>query len=326
MKILVLLCLVGLACSTSPETDQRWQRFKAQYNKAYAPGEEQVRFVYFQENIAFIDEQNAAGHNYTLEENQFADLSDNEFTTYYLGLRQWPEEEPREEHQLHVPSLEIGDVPAEVDWRSKGYVTPIKNQGACGSCWAFSATGSLEGQHFKKSGTLVSLSEQNLVDCSTKEGDHGCGGGLMDFAFKYVEKNGGIDTEASYPYKAKNGKCKFTKADIGATCTGKKDIKRGNEDDLQQAVADIGPISVGIDASTKTFRFYRKGVMDDKQCSSTKLDHGVLAVGYGTDSGDDYWLVKNSWGKSWGMEGYVMMSRNKHNQCGIATSASYPLV
>ena len=175
-------------------------------------------------------------------------------------------------------------------------------------------------------GNLVSLSEQNLVDCSKKEGDHGCEGGLMDFAFEYVEKNGGIDTEESYPYKGKDGKCKFTEANVGAKCTGKVDIKKGSEADLQKAVAEVGPISVAIDASSKEFRFYKSGVLNDHKCSSKKLDHGVLAVGYGTLSGDDYWLVKNSWGKSWGAKGYIMMSRNKDNQCGIATAASYPLM
>lgn len=148
----------------------------------------------------------------------------------------------------------------------------------------------------------------------------------MDFAFEYVKKNGGIDTEKSYPYKAKDSKCKFDQANIGATCTGHKDITKDSEADLQQAVADIGPISVAIDASSREFRFYKKGVLNVPKCSSTRLDHGVLAVGYGALDGDDYWLVKNSWGTTWGEKGYVMMSRNKDNQCGIATAASYPLV
>jgi len=146
----------------------------------------------------------------------------------------------------------------------------------------------------------------------------------MDQAFAYVIKNNGIDTEESYPYKPKNGKCEFKTADIGATEKSCMDIDEGSEDDLQAAVATIGPISVAIDASHPSFQLYRSGVYNERRCSSSRLDHGVLAVGYGSESSKDYWLVKNSWGKSWGMEGYVNMSRNVKNQCGIATSASFP--
>merc|ERR1712200_402778 len=148
----------------------------------------------------------------------------------------------------------------------EGYVTPVKNQERCGSCWAFSTTGSLEGQHFKASQKLVSLSEQNLVDCSKKEGNKGCKGGLMDNGFKYAIKNGGIDTEESYRYKGVDGRF---------------DVKRGSEDALQQAIAEIGPISVAMDAGHMSFQHYRTGIYKEKQCSSIKLDHGVLAVGYG---------------------------------------------
>ncbi|CAH1788230.1 unnamed protein product [Owenia fusiformis] len=222
------------------------------------------------------------------------------------------------------------NIPDTWDWRTKGYVTPVKNQLQCGSCWAFSTTGSLEGQHFKKTGKLVSLSEQNLVDCSTKEGNHGCQGGLMDYGFTYIKQNGGIDTEASYPYKAVDGKCAFNAANVGATDTGFVDVKSGDEGDLLNAVATVGPIAVAIDASHSSFQLYKSGVYHNFFCSSKRLDHGVLAVGYGSESGifekHDYWLVKNSWGSSWGMDGYIKMSRNRNNNCGIATQASYPLV
>ena len=266
--------------------------------------------------------ENADKFGYTLEMNKFGDLDAGEFANIYNGYRS-----RRRSSNTTAKFVATGaQLPDEVDWRTKGCVTGVKNQGQCGSCWAFSATGSLEGQHQLKTGNLVSLSEQNLVDCSGKYGNDGCNGGLMDDAFEYIKANHGIDTEASYPYVARDERCRFNPSNVGATDTGYVDIKHDDENALQEASATIGPISVAIDASHSSFQMYSGGVYYEPSCSSTQLDHGVLVVGYGTDNGEAYWLVKNSWGTDWGMKGYIMMSRNRDNNCGIASEASYPTV
>ncbi|KAJ7356032.1 hypothetical protein OS493_027429 [Desmophyllum pertusum] len=287
--------------------------------------EEGARHAIWRDNLRKIQQHNSEGHSYTLAMNQFGDLTVDEYRFFFLGLRSHFSNETEREGSSFLPPSGV-TLPPTVDWRTKGYVTPVKDQGNCGSCWAFSTMGSLEGQHFKKSRNLVSLSEQNLVDCSTKYGNDGCKGGFVNKAFKYIRDNGGIDTEASYPYEAQDKKCRFNKANVGATDTGFMVIKHKSEPDLQSAVATVGPISVAIDASHSSFQLYHQGVYNEAQCSQTRLGHAVLAVGYGTYQGQDYWLVKNSWGTGWGNGGYIMMSRNKNNQCGIATDASYPLV
>ena len=186
----------------------------------------------------------------------------------------------------------------------------------------------MEGAWFKKQNKLVSLSEQNLVDCDKQS--LGCKGGSMEQAFEFVIKNGGIDTEESYPYKGVDGHCNFNKTNVGTSITSFKRIKSGDEKELLKEVAKVGPISVGIDASRPSFHLYKEGIYYEKSCSSTKLDHGVLVVGYGEDKdankeNGEYWIVKNSWGTTWGMKGYVNMARNRDNNCGIATDASYPV-
>lgn len=215
-------------------------------------------------------------------------------------------------------------LPETVNWTKEGYVTPVKNQGNCGSCWAFATTGGLEGQHFRKTKKLVSLSEQNLIDCCKE--NLGCSGGLPVTAYKYIARNGGIDTEESYPYLGKNGNCTFRPPKIGATCQGFVRVPAGDELGLQKAVASVGPVVVSIDASLKSFQLYKEGVYDDKKCSKKMFNHFVLIVGYGKHLGKEYWLVKNSWGRTFGMDGYIMMARNQDNQCGVSNQPVYPIV
>ncbi|XP_033725315.1 cathepsin L1-like [Pecten maximus] len=216
------------------------------------------------------------------------------------------------------------DLPKEVNWRSKGWVTPVGNQFQCGSCWAFTANSAVEGQHYNITGQLVPLSAQNLMDCSSAEGNQACEGGSMISSYEYIIKNKGVDTQASYPYTGKNGKCNFQKKNVGATLTGYGTIHKGSELALQKAVATIGPIAVAVDGATESFEMYKSGILNDPNCKQI-VDHSLLVVGYGTLNGTDYWLMKNSWGTSWGMDGYIMMSRNKGNQCGVANMGSFPI-
>lgn len=330
LSLSLLLAASLVLTEAHPDHSDSWSEFKLKYNKKYQSEEDEAyRQSVWTSTLEMISEHNAefeAGeHTFNIGENELADLTPDEIKERMNGLV--APADSGEEGVVMVTESELAQLNKTVDWRAKGYVTEVKNQAHCGSCWAFSATGSMEGAHFKSSGKLVSLSEQNLVDCSRKEHNMGCMGGLMDNAFKYVIANHGIDTEASYPYNATTGKtCKFNQTNIGANISSFTDIPRNSEMDLQKASATIGPISVGIDASRPTFHFYKSGVYHDHKCSSVHLDHGVLVVGYGTEGGKDYWLVKNSWGASWGEKGYIKMARNKKNACGIATQASYPVV
>ncbi len=287
--------------------------------------EETRRHIIWQSNKKYVDEHNAHADDFgfTMALNEYADLESSEFARLFNGYL--GKSKTNSTAKTFTANSRVR-VPSSMDWRTKGVVTGIKNQGQCGSCWAFSATGSLEGQHALKTGSLVSLSEQQLVDCSGSYGNQGCNGGLMDNAFEYIRDNKGDDTESSYPYEAHDDSCRFNPANVGATDTGYVDIAHEDENALLQASGTIGPISVAIDASHQSFQMYSGGVYNEPSCSQTRLDHGVLVIGYGNYQGQDYWLVKNSWGTNWGLQGYIMMSRNRNNQCGIASEASYPTV
>jgi len=324
--ILVLSLLLALALAfPSPAAKLHFSEWVHKHQKAYPSAEFQHRFQVFSDNLAYVHKWNKENNGVTLEMNKFADLTSEEFRKNYLGLNFDYEEYEKKPKTLVELAPAAND---SVDWRTSGAVTPVKDQGQCGSCYSFSATGSIEGAWKLSGHPLTSLSEQNIMDCSKPEGNMGCDGGLMDNAFKYVIKNNGLDTEKSYPYTEKLGtSCKFSTANVGATISSFVDVKSKSEDALQAAVSSVGPVSVAIDASHNAFQLYKSGVYHQLLCSSVRLHHGVLVVGYGTTAdGEDYWIVKNSWGADWGLDGYLWMSRNRNNNCGIATSASYPVV
>uniref|UniRef100_A0A481C9F5 Cathepsin L1 isoform 1 preproprotein n=1 Tax=Sus scrofa TaxID=9823 RepID=A0A481C9F5_PIG len=327
--LLAAFCL-GIA-SAAPRHDHSldadWYKWKATHRKLYGLNEEGRRRAVWEKNMKMIERHNwehrQGKHSFTMAMNAFGDMTNEEFRQVMNGFQNQKHKKGKVFHE----SLVL-EVPKSVDWREKGYVTAVKNQGQCGSCWAFSATGALEGQMFRKTSKLISLSEQNLVDCSWPEGNEGCNGGLMDNAFQYIKDNGGLDSEESYPYFGKDGSCKYKPQSSAANDTGYVDIPK-QEKALMKAVATVGPISVGIDASHESFQFYSTGIYFEPQCSSEDLDHGVLVVGYGVEgahSNNKYWLVKNSWGNTWGMDGYIKMTKDQNNHCGIATMASYPVV
>jgi KDEL-tailed cysteine endopeptidase len=304
--------------------------FRDRFNKVYSGDEEaDKRFEIFRTNALSIFEHNIVpGQNFTLGVNQFSDLTPEEFKALYIdsGFRNDLKKGATVGSYgcKTYSASSSSSSSSSMDWRQKGAVTSVKDQGSCGSCWTFSSTGASEGAWAIATGKLIDLSEQQLVDCATgvSYGSHGCNGGQMEGADKYLIANGQCDL-ASYPYTGTDGKCKSCSA--VAHFSSCSDVKPNDQVSLLGAVA-LGPVSVALSADTRYFQSYTGGILDATACY-TELNHGVLIVGYGTDNGQKYWNVKNSWSSTWGEQGYVRILRSSSTNdagiCGIAMQPSF---
>ncbi|KAF7091546.1 hypothetical protein CFC21_094114 [Triticum aestivum] len=329
LSILGCLCFCSSVLAARELNDDlsmvaRHESWMVQYNRVYKDTTEKAqRFQVFKANVGFIESFNTENCKFYLGINQFTDLTNKEFKATKANKGYKPSLE-RVPTGFRYENVSLVALPETVDWRTKGAVTPIKDQGQCGCCWAFSAVAATEGIVKLKTGKLISLSEQELVDCDVHGEDQGCEGGLMDDAFKFIIKNGGLTTESNYPYTAADDKCK-SGTNGAATIKSYEDVPANNEGALMQAVASQ-PVSVAVDGGDMTFQFYKGGVMTGS--CGTDLDHGIAAIGYGkTSDGTKYWLLKNSWGTTWGENGYLRMEKDitdKRGMCGLAMEPSYP--
>lgn len=305
-----------------------YESWRSHHTVSRSLQEKHKRFNVFKQNAIHVHHTNKLDKPYKLKLNKFADMTNHEFRSTYAGSKikhhRMFRGTPQGNGSFMYEKVDI--VPPSVDWRKKGAVTGVKDQGQCGSCWAFSTVVAVEGINQIKTNKLVSLSEQELVDCDTEE-NQGCNGGLMDYAFEFIKQRGGITTEANYPYEADDGTCDVSKENSPAvSIDGYEKVPENDENALLMAVANQ-PVSVAIDAGGSDFQFYSEGVFTGS--CGTELDHGVAIVGYGTTlDGTKYWIVKNSWGAEWGEKGYIRMKRgisDKEGLCGIAMEASYPI-
>lgn len=313
-KVLAALGLKAQDQFMTP-TDYEFMKYVSEYGKQYATrGEFDLRAGIFKETLKTIEEHNSSGQTHQLGLNHLSDYTHDEYKQM-LGYK--PNLNPKRKQPL---LLSEENLLTDINWVDQGAVTGVKNQGQCGSCWAFSTTGGIEGARQIAGSGLTSLSEENLVECSKR--NHGCQGGAMVLGFMYAETSP-LMTEAAYPYTSgggKSGSCKYEKSEGVGTVGGFEEVTPKSLSQMKAALAK-GPVSVAVEADKSVFQHYRTGVVTGRACG-TKLDHGVLAVGLGTEDGKDYFLVKNSWGPSWGAEGYLKIGTD--NVCGILQDAAYP--
>ncbi|XP_034002070.1 cathepsin L1 [Trematomus bernacchii] len=328
----VLLCGPQLVASDSDELLlTEWEIWKSSNGIAYDDMDDMQRQIIWEENKQMIENNNQGFFRgmrpFTMRMNKYGDLTRQEFRVLQGAVI----DSQFVKRGKTVSSRSLRNAAKKldamvVDYRNMGYVTEVKDQGYCGSCWAFSTTGAIEGQIYKRTGQLVSLSEQNLVDCSRSYGTYGCSGAWMANAYDYVIKNGLLPTN-SYPYTSVDTQpCYYDSRLAVAHIKDYRFIPKGDEQALADAVATIGPITVAIDADHSSFLFYSSGIYDEPACNPNNLSHAVLLVGYGSEGGQDYWIIKNSWGSSWGEGGYMRLVRDGSNTCGIASYSLYPIL
>lgn len=332
MKLFTIFSTLFLLSPIYSSLIERFRSWTLQFNIIIKNEEhEHILFEKWIINDKYIDLFNNANHSFTLGHNQFSGMNSEEFRNY-LGYYKKNIEKDSSKMNNDV----FVSFPKSINWVEKGAVTSVKDQGQCGSCWTFSTTGALEGAYFLKFGNLVSFSEQQLVDCDNFKNngkDHGCNGGLMDNAFTWIHNNGGLCSEEEYPYTSGNGKSGICqkKCNIidGSDITSFNDVIPNSDNAMMYALSQQ-PVSIAIEADQKEFQFYKSGVFT-ASCG-TNLDHGVLAVGYGTnENNEDYYIVKNSWSSTWGQNGYIYLARgssynNGAGQCGMLMEGSYPIL
>jgi len=299
-----------------------FKSFKTRYQKSYVSRREhETRKDIYRHNLRFIKSRNRQHLGYRLKTNHMADMTEEEIEQAKGLLRETDADAMNGGKRFKIPEgKNVKNLPDVVDWAKEGAVNPVRSQGICGSCYAYSVTGAMEGAYFIKTGTLLNLSEQQLIDCSWGFGNRGCKGGYPHRAMQWVIKHGGLATEESYGrYLAQEGLCHFKNTTTGAKLDFYMNITKGNSSELKQAIAFYGPVSILINTQPKSFKFYGSGIYYDPACTHA-LDHAALAVGYGVEKGEPYWLIKNSWSKAWGDQGYIKIAMKSDN-CGVVQKA-----